>query len=1847
MPPPSFSSSPTTPERRVTELKRIAILNRGEAAVRIIRAVRDLEHELERPIACVALFTTPDAGAPFVRLADEAIDLGAPQRATETGVVSAYCDHDHVISIVKGANCDAIWPGWGFASEDASFVARCEEEGINFIGPPSQSMVALGDKIGAKRHAEAADIPLAPWRILPADPDEGDLRTWGEAIGFPLMVKASAGGGGRGIRRVESADELAAAVESASGEAERAFGDGRLFMERCVTGARHVEVQFVVDANGKASAIGVRDCSLQRKNQKIIEETPSPVLPSDVSEQLLRGTERLVSAVGYRGVGTAEFLYRPSDGLVTFLEVNSRLQVEHTITEMVTGSDLVRAQLLVAQGLDWEPPRGQSGWAIQARVNAEDCEDGFRPAPGKIQVFRVPTGPGVRVDSGVVEGAEIAPEFDSMIAKVIAWGSNRQQAAARLSRALAEFDVVVENGATNKAFLSSLLRSPAFTDASADTSWLDRHAMEVAAVDAAGEAAALVGAAIVSYRRAVAHDVATFAQQCQNGIPQNLPEPIGHLFNMAIRGRAAAIHVYGVDAGQYEVETPGGVYRCAFEDLGPHTAQLTLGGQRHRVLYADAPVGISIEVNGTLHVVELASGGEVTAPAPAMVVDVFVAEGDTVEAGDRLCMLEAMKMELPVVAREGGTVRRVRCRPAEQVMAGQVLIEIETSEGGETKESDRPLEFPAAAQRIVEVLFAAGHPTPELLDDAPAELVDAVLGEIVGIIRGVMLGYDVSAEVAQRIEMLFGARLEFPKLQRTEIWAPLVDLLKVFADTTSLFGRALVDVDEQGGEVSAHLAFYEYCRLHHLGEEAVPSLIRDDLEQALAHFGVHSFDPTPELQSALWRLGVANAHSELRHRLCSSLLRLVNGLFVSGTPIHEVDALEQTLNRILQVASSSHPYVLDNAAQGLYVLFRQSKYVSRDRHQSETTELMAIDTSDDGEARRRFDSLASSSQTVLPFLLGSFEADSSLAPHYLRAILRRIYARDEAVDATVGDNGIARAQTKGEGVALLSQATTPALQSAIAAALASGTRAVDVITRNAPPSDVAAQLSSDVHDGARVSWIWNGGESARVRTWSMDGGEWVERWVGLDVHPAVAARLELDRLAEFELERLPSPERILAFRAKARTNPRDERVFVRAEVLGDRPDPNEPWPRWEFEKVYYEGLRVIREAQSVRGRRNRLYRNRLTVYIRTEVPIDGRGVSQIADGLETPTRRLGLEFVNVRAAVVDPRTLDSRRVEFVISKPGRHRLDVRTREPVTAPILPLTEYEQRVVRSRRMGFVYPYEVVGMLEGAGSDAGDGVFQAGAGRFEEYDFVDGSFGPVDRARGLNTAGVIVGVIENPTEEQPEGIRRVLIASDPTRALGSLAEPECVRVIAALDLAEEFDVPVEWLAISSGARISMESGTENLDWTAAVLRRIVRFTQAGREIHVIVCGVNVGAQSYWNAEATMMMHTKGVLIMTHDGSMVLTGKRALEYSGSVSAEDEKGIGGADRIMGPNGQAQFVAKDLGDAYRILFDYYRFSYRKPGQPLVRRTPSTDPVDRSVLDFPYEGSEEFSTVGELFSEETNPGRKKPFSIRYVMEAVRDADSPRLERWRAMRPAEMVVVWDTRVGGVSCSLIGVESKPLPRFGRVPADGPDRWTGGTLFPKSSKKMARALNAASGNRPVVILANLSGFDGSPESLRKWQLEFGAEIGRAVVNFEGPILFVVVGRYHGGAYVVFSKSLNPSLQSLALEGSFASVIGGGPAAAVVFPREVRKRAAKDPRVVELQDRLSKAPRETQPRLREELNELIADAVLNEQQQLATEFDQIHTVERAVEVGSLDAVIAPDRLRPEIVARLLASTAE
>jgi len=377
-----------------------------------------------------------------------------------------------------------------------------------------------------------------------------------------------------------------------------------------------------------------------------------------------------------------------------------------------------------------------------------------------------------------------------------------------------------------------------------------------------------------------------------------------------------------------------------------------------------------------------------------------------------------------------------------------------------------------------------------------------------------------------------------------------------------------------------------------------------------------------------------------------------------------------------------------------------------------------------------------------------------------------------------------------------------------------------------------------------------------------------------------------------------------------------------------------------------------------------------------------------------------------------------------------------------------------------------------------------------------------------------------------------------------------------------------------------------------------------------------------------------------MTPDSAMVLTGKQALDYSGGVSADDNFGIGGYDRVMGPNGQAQYWAPDLGGACEVLLRYYEHTYVAPGERFPRRAASVDPPDRDVSSAPHDAPDsDLRTVGEIFSEATNPGRKKPFDIRAVMRAVVDRDHPPLERWAGMREAEIAVAWDARLGGRPVALLGIESRPLQRFGSVPADGPEQWTSGTLFPASSKKIARAINAASGRRPLVVLANLAGFDGSPESMRRLQLEYGAEIGRAIVNFDGPIAFCVISRFHGGAFVVFSRRLNDELETIALEGAHASVIGGAPAAAVVFARDVDVRTRTDPRVAELDERIAAADDGAERRRLRAERDAAWTAVRSEKLgELAAEFDAIHSVARAVDVGSVDRVIPASALRADLI---------
>ena len=441
---------------------RVAIVNRGEPAMRLINAVREWNAEGRRALRVIAVYTAADRRATFVREADEAVLIGPDPKSDPDAAFAAspYFDYAELERALRACRADAVWPGWGFVSEKAEFAELCDRLGITFIGPPAEVMRRLGDKIESKLLAEQAGVPLAPWSGGPVA-DLAAARAQAESIGYPLMVKATAGGGGRGIRLVESPEQLDEAFERASSEASKTAGDATVFLERAIRGGRHVEVQVVADAEGTVWTLGVRDCSVQRRNQKVIEESASTVLETEQEKLLRSHAAELVRAAAYVNAGTVEFLYEPSQRLLSFLEVNTRLQVEHPVTEVTTGVDIVKLQLHIAAGGTLaevgpaEPPA--NGHAIEARLTAEDPERDFAPAPGLIEHLALPTGPGIRVDTGVAPGDVIPPQFDSMIAKVIAWGRDRPEARARLSRALRQTATVIRGGTTNKAFLLDLL----------------------------------------------------------------------------------------------------------------------------------------------------------------------------------------------------------------------------------------------------------------------------------------------------------------------------------------------------------------------------------------------------------------------------------------------------------------------------------------------------------------------------------------------------------------------------------------------------------------------------------------------------------------------------------------------------------------------------------------------------------------------------------------------------------------------------------------------------------------------------------------------------------------------------------------------------------------------------------------------------------------------------------------------------------------------------------------------------------------------------------------------------------------------------------------------------------------------------------------------------------------------------------------------------------------------------------------------------------------------------------------------------------------------------------------------
>ena len=1849
---------------------RIAVVNRGEAAMRLIHAVRDLNAQtaspLDRtapsspPIEVVALHTEGERRAMFVREADLAYNLG-PASARP------YLDHSVLEKALRETRADAVWVGWGFVAEDPAFAELCARIGVTFIGPSPEAMRRLGDKIGSKLIAEEVGVPVAPWSRGPVDTLDAAIAKAHE-IGYPVMLKATAGGGGRGIRVIRSDVDMTDAYARTRDEAERAFGSGVVFLESLVTGARHVEVQVIADGQGTAWALGVRDCSVQRRNQKVIEESASPVLDAEQTQELKASAERLALAVGYAGAGTVEFLYHPVGRYFAFLEVNTRLQVEHPITEVTTDTDLVKLQIHVAGGgrLEGEPP-AERGHAVEARLNAEDPDRDFAPAPGRIALLALPAGPGIRVDTGVGEGDTIPADFDSMIAKIIASGRDRDEALARLRRAVAETTVVIEGGATNKSFILELLDQPEVVDGSADTGWIDRVRGEGRLSSAHHSGVALVAAGIEAYEDEEQVEVARLLETARGGRPQ-VQHKVGRAVDLKLRGEVHKVLVTRVGPQRFRVVIDGSSPLDAeLERVDEYASRLVLEGSRYRLITAThGPVHL-VEVDGTTHRVSRDEGGVMRSPAPALVVATPVSVGSVVAAGAPVLVLESMKMETVLPAPFAATVKELLVSTGSQVETGAPLVRLEPVSEDAVEAEGAPAHAAAGAGAGDDDDVAADLelPQPQLARSASDEAAHALTD-----LSGMLLGYDLDpGDEGRTLQAYLDARDTLAAPTTDEVEGVPVDrevaLLSLFADFAELSRNRPLGEDQhvENRVHSPRERFHTYLRTLDIERGALPEEFGQRLMRVLRHYGVDSLDRSRQLDDAVFRIFLAQQRSAPEVQLVMALLQRWMSEPCPADPALAATARE-VLDRLVLATQLRFPIVGDLARSVRFRWFDQP-LVDAERAAvlasvRDQVELLAAnpDTPDRAE---RIDALAAIPEQIVRFLLDRLDGGMPDGEPMLEVLIRRHYREYElsgltsasidgrpfaVADYLLDDRPTHLVTTIGT-VAELKPGSplVDAVTSQVDAAAAGQESVVDLYLSwpEAPesPDDASAALRDivgrlDLMRRVRRVAVAVGAGSGRAPAYFTfrpgDDGGVVEDDLVRGVHPMVGRRLNLWRLRQFTLTRLDAPEDVLLYFAVARENPADQRLIALAQVrqLGVvRNDHGRVTSLPHVERAIANCLEAIRRARASRGSKGaRLDMNHVWLHVWPVIEAELDQLTALQQSIAPLTAGAGIEEIRADGRVAGPNgavTPISARFFYQAGSGVTSQVGLPARDTLK----PVDDYQQKVLRARRRGTVYPYEMQDLVAGPGGSS------------VEYDLDDsGRLVPADRAPGLNKAGIIVGVVTTRTDLHPDGVKRVVLSGDPTRALGAVSEAECIRIIAALDLAEELQVPVEWYALSAGARISMDSGTENMDWVARGLKRIIEFTQAGQEINIIVAGINVGAQPYWNAEATMLMHTKGILVMTPDSAMVLTGKQSLDFSGGVSAEDNFGIGGYDRVMGPNGQAQYWAPDLGSALAILMAHYDHTYVAPGESGPRRGATSDPVDRDITTYPHElvGSD-FTTVGDIFSSKTNPDRKKAFDIRTLMRAVADQDHPTLERWAGMADAETAVVQDAHLGGYPVLLLGIESKSVPRRGFPPTDGPDVYTSGTLFPRSSKKAARAINAASGNRPLVVLANLSGFDGSPDSMRGLQLEYGAEIGRAIVNFDGPIVFCVISRYHGGAFVVFSKALNPRMTVLAVEGSFASVIGGAPAAAVVFAGDVSARTQADARVKEADDAVTAASASDRPALVAAAAE-IRSAVRSEKLgQVAAEFDGVHNIHRAVQVGSVDEVIAAKDLRPKIIA--------
>ncbi len=660
----------------MTTFRNILVANRGEIAMRVMRSAKTLGYKT------IAVYSEADRDAPHVQFADDAALIGpAP-------VAESYLDMNRILKAAKETGAEAIHPGYGFLSENAEFAKACEDAGLVFIGPTGESIDLMGNKAAAKRRMIDAKVPCVPG-YEGEDQSDSALLTAARDIGYPLMVKAAAGGGGRGMRLVFAESELQTAIETARSEAQNAFGSGELILEKAIVRPRHVEVQVFADTHGNVIHLGERDCSVQRRHQKVVEEAPCPIMTPELRTRMGAAAVEAARSINYRGAGTVEFLL-DEQAEFYFLEMNTRLQVEHPVTEMITGLDLVALQIRVAEGKALGVVQEEvtlSGHAIEVRLYAEDPAQDFLPVTGAVELWAPAEGEGVRIDSGITTGQEISPFYDPMLAKIIAWGENRQIARNRLVNTLK--GTILFGTTTNNKFLIDVLERETFKEGQATTAFIEE---EFEMVQLENSALSLQEAGVAAVLQYIGErETAAAASLGINTELQNWGSP-GYLVSRylySVAGQEMNMTVVPQGATTYTVTL--GEKQLAVEILNVNgiEAIVAIDNRRSVVRFlCPAPGIIHLAMEGrtlTLRnevafaglLEEAGGGGRIVAPMHGLLLEVFVKVGDVVEKGTRLAVLEAMKMQHQILAEVNGSITGIHVAAGTQVAADDLLIEIE------------------------------------------------------------------------------------------------------------------------------------------------------------------------------------------------------------------------------------------------------------------------------------------------------------------------------------------------------------------------------------------------------------------------------------------------------------------------------------------------------------------------------------------------------------------------------------------------------------------------------------------------------------------------------------------------------------------------------------------------------------------------------------------------------------------------------------------------------------------------------------------------------------------------------------------------------------------------------------------------------------------------------------------------------------------------------------------------------------------------------------------------------------------------------------------------------------------